>query len=32
MPEAFYENDIVTSMLMRKCYVIVLDSPGLKNI
>lgn len=31
MPEALYGNDIVTSMLMKKCYFIVLELPGLKT-
>lgn len=31
MPESLYGNDIVTSMLMGKCYFIVLGSPGLKT-
>ena len=31
MPEALYGNDIVTGVLMKKCYFIVLDLPGLKT-
>ena len=31
MPEALYGNDIMTSMLMKKCYFIVLELPGLKT-
>ena len=31
MPEALYGNDIVTGVLMQKCYFIVLDLPGLKT-
>lgn len=30
-PEALYENDVVASMLMWKCYFIVLDSLNSKQ-